>query len=127
MKAEGYELDPFQTGLYPQVIHLQTTERPSEVKDFQQGDIFIFPSGTVVTWNVREREALHLVNRVLPPAAEGSHLDLLETEDLDYLEDSTRENSEIVGDTIILGTGVGKDVGERSVGSAEIVHLCVPL
>lgn len=25
------------------------------------------------------------------------------------------------------GTGVGKDVGERSVGSAEIVHLCVPL
>jgi required for meiotic nuclear division protein 1 len=127
VKAEGYELDPFQTGLYPQVIHLQTTERPSEVKDFQQGDIFIFPSGTVVTWNVREREALHLVNRVLPPAAEGSHLDLLETEDLDYLEDSTRENSEIVGDTIILGTGVGKDVGERSVGSAEIVHLCVPL
>jgi uncharacterized Rmd1/YagE family protein len=104
VKAQGYELDPYQTGLYPQVIHIQTTERPSEVKDFQQGDIFIFPSGTVVTWNVREREALHLVNRVLPEAAEGSHLDLLETEDLDYLEDPTREGSEIVGDTIILGT-----------------------
>lgn len=106
VKAQGYELDPYNTGLYPQVIHVQTTERPSEVKDFQeaQGDIFIFPSGTVVTWNVREREALHLVNRILPKAAEGSHLDLLETEDMDYLEDPTRSSSEIVGDCILLGT-----------------------
>ncbi|KAJ8107067.1 hypothetical protein OPT61_g9121 [Boeremia exigua] len=104
VKAQGYELDPFQTGLYPQVIHIQTSDRPSEVKDFQQGDIFIFPSGTVVTWNVREREALKLVQQVLPAAAEGSHLDLLETEDLDYLEDGSRESSEVVGDTIVLGT-----------------------
>ncbi|KAF1843920.1 DUF155-domain-containing protein [Cucurbitaria berberidis CBS 394.84] len=104
VKAQGYELDPFQTGLYPQVIHVQTSDRPSEVKDYQQGDIFIFPSGTVVTWNVREREALKLVNQVLPAAAEGSHLDLLETEDLDYLEDPSKETSEVVGDTIVLGT-----------------------
>jgi uncharacterized Rmd1/YagE family protein len=104
VKTEGYDLDPFQTGLYPQVIHLRTSERPSEVKDYQQGDILIFPSGTVVTWNVRERDALHLINRVLPAAAEGSHLDMLETEDLEYLEDPTRESSEVVGDTIVLGT-----------------------
>ena len=104
VKAQGYELDPFQTGLYPQVIHVQTSDRPSEVKDFQQGDIFIFPSGTVVTWNVREREALKLVQQVLPVAAEGSHLELLETEDLEYLEDGSRESSEVVGDTIVLGT-----------------------
>src|SRR5690242_7706211 len=81
VRAQGYELDPIQTGLYPQVLHIQTSDRPSEVKDFQQGDIFIFPSGTVVTWNVREREALKLVQQVLPAAAEGSHLELLETED----------------------------------------------
>ncbi|KAJ4348298.1 uncharacterized protein N0V89_009671 [Didymosphaeria variabile] len=104
VKAQGYELDPLQTGLYPQVIHVQRRERPSEVKDSQEGDIFIFPSGTMVTWNVREREALHLVNRVLPAAADCPHLDLLETEDLEYLEDPTRESSEVVGDTIILGT-----------------------
>jgi uncharacterized Rmd1/YagE family protein len=104
VKAQGYELDLFQTGLYPQVIHVQTSDRPSEVKDFQQGDIFIFPSGTVVTWNVREREALKLVNQILPAAAEGSHLDLLETEDLEYLEDPSKETSEVVGDTIVLGT-----------------------
>ncbi|KAF2008187.1 DUF155-domain-containing protein [Amniculicola lignicola CBS 123094] len=104
VKAQGYDLDPYQTGLYPQVIHVQTTERPSEVKDNQQGDIFIFPSGTVVTWNVREREALNLVNRVLLPAAESPHLDRMETEDLEYLEDPFQESSEIIGDTIVLGT-----------------------
>lgn len=109
VKAQGYELDPFQTGLYPQVIHVQTADRPSEVKDFQRGDIFIFPSGTVVTWNVRDREALRLVNQILPSAAEGSHLDLLETEDLDYLEDPSRETSEVVGDTIVLGTKAEPD------------------
>ena len=104
VKEQGYALDPFQTGLYPQVIHVQTSDRPSEVKDHQQGDIFIFPSGTVVTWNVREREAQKLVNSVLPAAAEGAHLDLLETEDLEYLEDLTVETSSVVGDTIVLGT-----------------------
>lgn len=104
VRAQGYELDPIQTGLYPQVLHIQTSDRPSEIKDFQQGDIFIFPSGTVVAWNVREREALKLVQQVLPAAAEGSHLELLETEDLDYLEDGSRESSEVVGDTIVLGT-----------------------
>ena len=115
VKAQGYELDPLQTGLYPQVIHLRTRDRPSEVKDSQEGDIFIFPSGTMVTWNVREREALHLVNRVLPAAAEGSHLELLETEDLEYLEDPTRESSEVVGDTIVLGTQAEQDILPTSV------------
>ncbi|PVI03284.1 DUF155-domain-containing protein [Periconia macrospinosa] len=114
VKQHGYEIDPFNTGLYPQVIHLQTTEKPSEVKDFQRGDIFIFPSGTVVAWNVREREMLNLVQRVLVPAAEGSHLDLLETEDLEYLEDPTMENSEVVGDTIILGTKAEAEVSDAS-------------
>ena len=118
VKAQGYELDPFQTGLYPQVLHVQTSDRPSEVKDFQQGDIFIFPSGTVVTWNVREREALKLVQQVLPVAAEGSHLELLETEDLEYLEDGSRESSEVVGDTIVLGTKP-----EQSSTAADAVTL----
>ncbi|KAF2122104.1 hypothetical protein BDV96DRAFT_562922 [Lophiotrema nucula] len=118
VKAQGYELDPFQTGLYPQVIHVQTSERPLEAKDSQPGDIFIFPSGTVVTWNVRERDALHLVNRVLQKAADGSHLDMLETEDLEYVEDPSKESSEIVGDTIVLGTKAETDSQDASSESA---------
>jgi uncharacterized Rmd1/YagE family protein len=109
IRAQGYELDPYQTGLYPQVIHVQTSDRPSEVKDAQTGDIFIFPSGTLVTWNVREREALRLVQQILPLCAEGSHLDLLETEDLEYLEDPSQETSSVVGDTIVLGTKGGPE------------------
>lgn len=71
-----------------------------------------------MTWNVREREALHLVNRILPAAAEGSHLDLMETEDLDYLEDPTTETSEVVGDTIVLGT---KAEAELNIASKETI------
>lgn len=72
----------------------------------EHGDLFIFPSGTVVAWNVPERIALRLVERVLPPAAVNSHSGSLqmETEDLEYIVDSSKDRSAIVGDTIILGT-----------------------
>ncbi|KAI9813687.1 MAG: hypothetical protein M1832_006115 [Thelocarpon impressellum] len=47
---------------------------------------------------------MDMVTKTLLPAAENSHVDQLETEDLEYLEDPTRENSSIKGDTITLGT-----------------------
>jgi uncharacterized Rmd1/YagE family protein len=104
VQAQGYQLDPYQTGLFPQVIHVQTAERPPEMDHPGRGDVFIFPSGTVVIWNVPEDEALGFVRNILPTAAEGLHLNLVETEDLEYLEDPSKETSDIVGDTIILGT-----------------------
>ena len=120
LKAEGYELDPCNTGLYPQVVHVQTPITPPDLsatvlrdwhsRDTEQqqerGDVFVFPSGTVVTWNVPERTALRLVERLLPPAAMNSHSGTveLEKEDLEYIEDPVQERSAIYGDTIILGT-----------------------
>lgn len=68
------------------------------------GDIFIFPSGTVVAWSLPEGFTSFLATRTLLPAAEGAHLDDLETEDLEFIEDPHRENSSIKGDTIFLGT-----------------------
>ncbi len=100
-------VDPYKTGLYPQVVHVQPstgTTTPPLASD-SAGDLFIFPSGTVVAWNVPERTAFRFVSQVLPPAAQNSHLDLLETEDLGYLEDPTTHMSAVVGDTILLGTG----------------------
>lgn len=97
--SHGYAIDPCHTRLYPQLLHVQTKANAPHY-----GDLFIFASGTVVAWNVGEPEALELVRNVLPPAAEGSHLHLLETEDLDYLEDPTTDTSQLVGDTIVLGT-----------------------
>jgi len=110
LQQEGYQPDPFSTDLFPQVLHVQTPnylvkdartgdERPQGV-----GDVFVFPSGSVVTWNVPENVAHSIVERILPHAAENGHLDKLEAEDLEYLEDPTRDTSKIVGDTIILGT-----------------------
>jgi required for meiotic nuclear division protein 1 len=68
------------------------------------GDIFIFPSGTLVTWALPEGFTSFLATCALLPAAEQPHVNSLETEDLDYIEDPSREHSIVRGDTIILGT-----------------------
>jgi uncharacterized Rmd1/YagE family protein len=109
VKDDGFELDPHHTGLYPQVVHIQVSApgREALVEAGQQpGDLFIFPSGTVVAWNVPERIALRLVERVLPPAAVNSNSAYveIEKEDLEYIEDSSKERSGILGDTITIGT-----------------------
>ena len=109
LRREGWESDPCNTALFPQVLHVQVRDATwGKEKDQGQsvGDVFVFPSGSVVTWNVSEKTAHHLVEKILPAAAQGSHLERLEAEDLEYLEDSSRETSEIIGDTIILGTKV---------------------
>lgn len=114
LKRDGYKPDPFNTELFPQVLHVQTppswfrgkdvAQSNEEVGYEQKGDIFVFPSGSVVVWNVSEKLGHHLVERVLAPSAEKGHPERLEVEDLEYIEDPTREHSTIVGDTIILGT-----------------------
>ncbi|KXS96664.1 hypothetical protein AC578_4403 [Pseudocercospora eumusae] len=111
LDREGYKADPFGTNLFPQVLHVQTPNYvskdgiTSEEKVRGAGDVFVFPSGCVVAWNVPDRLAHNIVERFLPPAAaDTGHLDRMEVEDLEYIEDETKESSRIVGDTIILGT-----------------------
>lgn len=109
LRQEGYEIDPFQTGLFPQVIHVQTPIYPTkdietgEEKNIGPGDVFVFPSGSVVSWSVPEKVQKRLVRRVLRSAAVNSHIDSIELEDLEYIEDAGRSSSEVVGDAIILG------------------------
>ncbi|KAL2356085.1 hypothetical protein BJ546DRAFT_874720 [Cryomyces antarcticus] len=131
VKADGYELDPCDTKLYPQVVHIQTPKSLSQSPDSTEeklrgpGDVFIFPSGTVVAWNVSERVALNIVTKILAPAAENPHPDTMEAEDLEYIEDADKESSEIIGDTIVLGTKTetrrwdGEDGAVRSATNAE--------
>jgi len=85
-------------------------QEPSK-EQLDHGDLFVFPSGTVVAWNVSERVALRLVERILPPAAinsQSSSMDI-ESEDLEYIEDPTKSHSAIYGDTIVLGTKPEED------------------
>ncbi|OOF99803.1 hypothetical protein ASPCADRAFT_203627 [Aspergillus carbonarius ITEM 5010] len=118
LQERGYEPDPYETGLYPQVVHVQvpldsirrqSNPNTSDLSPNEVGDVFVFPSGTVVAWALPEGFTSFLATRTLLPAAEGAHLDDLETEDLEYVEDPQRENSSIKGDTIILGTKPGSD------------------
>lgn len=113
LRADGYEPDPFNTGLYPQVVHIQIplaslhrTARTAakELSPAEVGDVFIFPSGTLVSWSLPEAFTSYFATRTLLPAAEGSHVHKVEFEDLDYVEDPSKEHSSIKGDTIILGT-----------------------
>lgn len=113
LRSKGYEPDPLSTGLYPQVVHVQVpissiyrslNPTAQDLAASEIGDIFIFPSGTVVTWALPEGFTSYFATRTLLPAAEQPHKEPIETEDLDYLEDHTREHSMIRGETIILGT-----------------------
>lgn len=75
----------------------------------ETGDVFVFPSGTVVAWSLPDGFTSYLASRTLLPAAENPHTDNLETENMDFIEDPRRESSSIKGDTIILGTKASDD------------------
>ncbi|RAL15452.1 RMD1 family protein [Aspergillus homomorphus CBS 101889] len=118
LQTKGYEPDPYETGLYPQVVHVQvpldsirrvSNPKASDLPADEVGDVFVFPSGTVVAWSLPEGFTSFLATRTLLPAARGAHVDDLETEDLEYVEDPQRENSSIKGDTIVLGTKPSSD------------------
>ncbi|PWY92428.1 hypothetical protein BO70DRAFT_327578 [Aspergillus heteromorphus CBS 117.55] len=119
LQEKGYEPDPYETDLYPQVVHVQvpldsirrvSNPNTTDLAPNEVGDVFVFPSGTVVAWSLPEGFTSFLATRTLLPAARGAHLDDLETEDLEFVEDPQRENSSIKGDTIILGTKPGNDI-----------------
>lgn len=65
------------------------------------GDIFVFPSGTVVTWSLPP----DVVTRQLLSAADDPHpVELREVEDLEFTTDNGRETSTMKGDLVVLGT-----------------------
>lgn len=75
LDREGYKADPFGTNLFPQVLHVQTPNyiTPDEATGGEKpqgpGDVFVFPSGCIVTWNVPDKLANNIIQRFLPAAA----------------------------------------------------------
>ncbi|KAI5361503.1 hypothetical protein Slin15195_G126180 [Septoria linicola] len=121
LDREGYQADPFGTNLFPQVLHVQTPnyittdDTTGDEKPRGPGDVFVFPSGCIVTWNVPDKLANNIIERFVPAAAENTgHPDKMEIEDLEYIEDPNRETSRIVGDTILLGTKTAQDADKTS-------------
>ncbi|KAH8149917.1 uncharacterized protein LAJ45_06069 [Morchella importuna] len=90
---KGYTIDPNSTGLVDQVLHLRlpttdtgATNTATANNDGELGDIFIFPSGNIVSWSVPSPRVSSLANTLLP-AAEKAQTNEVETEDLEYIED----------------------------------------
>ena len=103
----GYTVDPVNTGLHDQVVHVslpvQVDSAASEKSIYTSGDLFVFPSGTVVAWAIPDNVLSGVVSRILLPAAKYPP-SIYEEEDLEYIEDPGKENSNIRGDRIVLGT-----------------------
>jgi uncharacterized Rmd1/YagE family protein len=96
LRSHGFPIDPDETGFdSDQVIH---------TRGVNNGDIFVFPSGSLVAWSLPEDVVSDLATTTLIPAAISPHMDQMEMEDLEYAEDPKRENSNIKGDVITLGT-----------------------
>lgn len=69
----------------------------------EYGDIFIFPSGNIVSWSIPQSKVSSLATLILP-AADHPHQEEVETEDLEYIEDPRIRRSRMSGDVIMLGT-----------------------
>ncbi|TVY26265.1 MIOREX complex component [Lachnellula hyalina] len=96
LRAHGFSIDPDGTEFdSDQVIH---------TRGVNNGDIFVFPSGTLVAWSLPEDVVRDLATKILLPAAIEPHIEQIETEDLEYTEDEKRDSSAIKGDIIALGT-----------------------
>ncbi|KAI5863963.1 hypothetical protein GGS23DRAFT_566115 [Durotheca rogersii] len=96
LRFHAFELDPDGTEFDPTgVVH---------ARGINNGDIFVFPSGTVVTWSVPNDALMTLATKQLIRAAELPHLNRLEMEELEFLVDESRETSCMRGEVVVLGT-----------------------
>ena len=96
LKNHGFALDPDNTGFeLHEVVH---------ARGFNNGDIFVFPSGTVVTWALPPDVVNTLATKHLLPAAEQPFIENKEEEDLEFLVDHEQDQSRVSGDVVVLGT-----------------------
>jgi uncharacterized Rmd1/YagE family protein len=96
LRSHGFPINPDETDFdTDQVIH---------TRGVNNGDIFVFPSGTLVAWSLPEDVVSDLATKTLLPAAWNPHTDQAEVENLEYEEDPKRDTSSIKGDSILLGT-----------------------
>lgn len=108
LQLAGFALDPLGTHLFPQVAHIRYPSRrfdaPRSNTNDKPGDIFIFPSGTVVAWDTDDFVVNTLIANTLKPAARNPHSERMETEDLEFYEDSSTWKSRMIDEKIVLGT-----------------------
>ncbi|KAI1849647.1 hypothetical protein JX266_004596 [Neoarthrinium moseri] len=96
LKVQGFNIDPDNAGLDSNdVVH---------ARSWNNGDIFVFSSGTVVAWSVPTDAIVTLATKHLLGAAQFPHVNDLELEDLQFSVDETRDNCFIRDEEVVLGT-----------------------
>ncbi|KAI5783800.1 YagE family protein [Pyronema domesticum] len=110
LRSAGYSLDPTNTGLTKQVIHLRPGSEAGGSEAEAEADVFIFPSGAIVSWSYPS-SGISKLALLLRPAAGGEAVPTkgVETEDLEYTRDPRVRKSRVAGDIIILGTAPAMD------------------
>lgn len=104
LRSHGFPLNPDETDFEPdQIIH---------TRGVNNGDIFVFPSGTLVAWGLPEDVVHDMATKTLLPAAIRPHINQLEMENLEYAEDDKKDSSGIKGDVITLGTKLNSALGK---------------
>lgn len=93
LASHGFDIDPDGTGFdAAEVVH---------ARGVNGGDIFVFPSGTIVTWSLPP----DIVTKQILRAAEAAHpISQREVEDLEFTADKSRDTSTLKGDVVVLGT-----------------------
>ena len=105
LRQHGFSLDPDGAGFEAhEVVH---------ARGAGSGEIFVFPSGTVVTWGLPMDIGEDLATKQLLPAAVDPHVNRAEKEDLDFVRDPSKDTSSIKGDAVVLGTHRESEYGER--------------
>lgn len=121
LRQQGYIPDPFTTGLLDYVIHLRislgspstTTIPPArpvsigpntpQQSGVEKGDIFIFPSGNIVSWGVPEGQISALVMGLVSAAENPIEEGEVESEDLEWVEMLGVKGGWVRGEVIYVG------------------------
>lgn len=98
----------------------------ARVRDTEEGDFFIFESGTVVTWSLPPEKGVYVATDLLAKAKENPHDTDIETdnltEKLEFERDSSTSTNSMRGDTVVLGTKIDSvlDGNPTDTGRAKI-------
>ncbi|KUI61673.1 hypothetical protein VP1G_08858 [Cytospora mali] len=97
-----YQLDPDGLGFDTvDVVHARGSGG--------EGDVFIFPSGTVVTWSLPAEVGISMATGMLSKAALNANLESAERESLEYETDGSMSTSTMRKDKVVLGTKEPED------------------
>lgn len=107
-----YQLDPDGLGFdTADVVHARTLGAGDH------GDVFVFPSGTVVTWGLPADVGINMAQGTLLRAAHNHDLESAERESLDFEADNSMTTSTMRRDKVILGTKEPADDAAADGGS----------